>query len=259
MERKIKNIVILGSGNVATHLALALISKGYNIEQIFSRNLQNAQNLAHKVNATYINNLNALFPNADLYMLSVKDDALKKLVSASELRHKPMVHTAGSISSDIFKAYTQNFGVLYPFQTFSKERSVDFNKVPILVEASTDEFQASLTDLANALSEKVINAGSKERSMLHISAVFACNFTNHMYAIAYDLAQKNNIPFDLLKPLIKETAEKVSDLAPRDAQTGPAVRFDQAILEQHENFLQDVPELAELYKKISTSIQKFKA
>lgn len=259
MERKIKNIVILGSGNVATHLALTLFSKGYKIEQIFSRNLQNAQTLALKVNATYINKLSELNSTADLYILSVKDDALKSLVSDDALQHKPMVHTAGSISSDILKQYSSEFGVLYPFQTFSKERSVDFRSVPILIEANNDDFYTALSELANSLSDTVINAGSKERAMLHISAVFACNFTNHMYAIAYDLAQKNNLPFDLLKPLIKETAEKISDLTPRKAQTGPAIRFDQAILEQHERFLKETPELADLYKKLSTSIQKFKA
>jgi predicted short-subunit dehydrogenase-like oxidoreductase (DUF2520 family) len=255
VKREIVNIVLLGSGNVATHLGLHLLKSGYKIVQVYSRTELNAKKLAERLNTIYTSDLNHLNQQADLYILSVKDDVTEEIASHKILRNKPMVHTAGSIKADIFKAYTSEFGVFYPFQTFTKSREVDFSRIPILIEANTADLENALLIMADRLSNEVIKGNSEQRAMLHISAVFACNFTNHMYAIADDLLKNSGLSFDLLKPLIGETAEKVMSLNPAEAQTGPAVRFDSDIIDQQITRLNHEPVYREIYKRMSKSIQ----
>jgi len=255
MKREIINIVLLGSGNVATHLGLHLSKAGYKIVQVYSRTENNARELADRLKTTYTSDPDQINQQADLYLISVKDDSIATVASHKSLENKVLVHTAGSIKAGVFEPYTAEYGVFYPFQTFSKLREVSFKNIPVLVEASTADLENELLKLAKKLSEKVLKADSDQRAMLHISAVFACNFTNHMYAIADDLLKNSGLSFDLLKPLITETAEKVMIMNPADAQTGPAVRFDTNIMDQQMTKLNDEPVYREIYRKMSESIQ----
>ncbi|MFB6317589.1 Rossmann-like and DUF2520 domain-containing protein [Saccharicrinis sp. FJH54] len=256
MKREILNIVLLGSGNVATHLGLNLHKMGIRIIQVYSRTETNAKVLAQQLNASFTADLGSIENDADLYIIALKDNCIAEVVSDKRLKNKPMVHTAGSVGTDVFKDSTQQYGVLYPFQTFTKSREVSFKAIPVLIEASNPDFEYALMKLAGRLSDRVIQANSAQRAILHISAVFACNFTNHMYAVAEDLLQSSGLSFDLLKPLISETAEKVMMMRPVEAQTGPAVRFDSVILDQQMKKLKDEPVYQKIYGLLSESIQK---
>lgn len=255
MKREILNIVLLGSGNVATHLGLNLSKCGFNIIQVYSRSESNAKVLADRLNTTFTSDLNLINPDADLYIVSVRDNYIEEVASHKNLKNKPLVHTAGSVSLNVFKPFSSQYGVLYPFQTFTKSREVHFKTIPVLVEASNADLEDALSEIAGKLSDLVLKADSAQRAMLHISAVFACNFTNQMYAIADQLLKNSSLPFSLLKPLIFETAEKVMSYNPVSAQTGPAVRFDSKIVDQHIKKLENTPSYQEIYRMLSESIQ----
>jgi predicted short-subunit dehydrogenase-like oxidoreductase (DUF2520 family) len=166
-----------------------------------------------------------------------------------------LVHTAGSMPMDVWKGHAYRYGVLYPMQTFSKERKVDFASVSFFVEANGEADLALLKTMAGALSPKVYEATSAQRTSLHMAAVFACNFANHMYTLSARLLEKNGLPFDAMLPLIDETARKVHELHPKAAQTGPAVRGDENVMGKHLEMLADEPEIREIYRKISDSIR----
>ena len=204
-------------------------------------------------------------PDAQLYIVSLKDDALVELLPQIVAgKGKGLwVHTAGSIPMDIWKGHVERYGVFYPLQTFSKSRLVDFHEIPVFVEGSSvfvegssDEEVHFLKQIASALSRKVLEANSEQRRNLHLAAVFTCNFTNHMYALAEHLLQKHGLPFDAMLPLIDETARKVHELSPRLAQTGPAVRYDMGVIGKHLDMLADEPEMQQLYRLLSDDIHR---
>ena len=249
------NIVLLGSGNVATHLSAALDHAGYNISQVWSRSRANAKLLAERFHADYTDSLNDLDRGADLYIISVIDDAiptlvkdLSKLVDASK---GIWVHTSGTTSIHVFEGFLENHGVFYPLQTFSKSKPVDFKAIPLLVEASNNEVLESLKKIASKLSDRVEEATSDQRKSLHIAAVFACNYTNYLYAIAQELLEDHQLDFDLIRPLIKETADKIQTHNAKEVQTGPAIRGDVSIIKEHLTFLEDRNEWQEVYKLLS--------
>ena len=254
MKRSIEDtpIVFIGAGNLATNLAKALYHKGFRIVQVYSRTMESARTLAEKVEAEYTTDLQEISKDAKLYIVSLKDAALVDLLSqiTEGKQNSLLVHTAGSIPMSIWEGHAERYGVFYPMQTFSKQREVNFQEVPFFVEAKRPE------DVAATLSEKVYEASSEQRKSLHLAAVFICNFTNHMYALAADLLEKYNLPFDVMLPLIDETARKVHELAPRDAQTGPAVRYDENVMNNHLAMLVDSPTLQEIYKLMSKSIHE---
>ena len=256
MEKEKTAIVMVGAGNLATHLAKALYGKGYRIVQVYSRTLESARMLAEAVDAGYTNDLSALVTGADLYIVSLKDAAfverLSEIVAGREDAF--WVHTAGSIPMDVWKGRVPRYGVFYPMQTFSKQREVDFTDIPIFIEACSEEGEQFLMDIASSLSAKVCKATSAQRRCLHLAAVFACNFSNHMYALAAGLLEKYGLPFDAMLPLIDETARKVHQLDPRAAQTGPAVRYDRNVMDGHLQMLADEPVLGEIYRMLSDSI-----
>ena len=253
------SIVMVGAGNVATHLCKALKKAECNIKQVFSRTKESAVILAEKIDCLYTTDTESICSDADLYIVSLKDSVLNEILPRLVKRnHKALfVHTAGSVSIDIWKGLTERYGVLYPMQTFSKQREADFSNVHFFVEANNDCDVKLLKEVASLLSTKVFEASSEQRKYLHISAVFACNFTNHMYAICQRLLENNGLPFSSMLPLIDETANKVHHLSPIDAQTGPAKRYDTNIMEQHINMLENEPEIASLYKEISENIHKY--
>lgn len=260
MNRSIEDtpIVFVGAGNLATNLAKALYRKGFRIVQIFSRTEESARSLALQVEADYTTDLKELTGDAKLYIVSLKDAAFVELLPqiAEGKEHALLVHTAGSIPMSVWEGHTQRYGVFYPMQTFSKRREVKFDEIPFFIEAKTAEDVALLKAIAATLSDHVYEASSEQRKSLHLAAVFICNFTNHMYALAADLLEKYQLPFNVMLPLIDETARKVHELAPRDAQTGPAVRYDKNVIENHLAMLADLPALQEIYKLMSKSIHE---
>ncbi len=246
-------IVLMGSGNVATHLGKALHQAGHSIGQVYSRTVVHAQALAQQLHATPITDLCELDRSADWYILSIKDDALLPLIEQLPVLEGLVTHTAGSVPLAILSRF-QHHGVFYPFQTFSKSTEVDFKTIPLLVEGNAGQTANTLLQLAQEISDKAQFASSDQRGQLHIAAVFACNFVNHMYALADDLLKSHQLPFDLLIPLIKETAAKMEQLSPQLSQTGPASRNDQQIIQKHIQSLEDQPHHQELYKTLTKSI-----
>lgn len=252
------SIAFVGAGNLATNLAKALYRKGFRIVQVYSRTQESAQGLAQAVEAEYTTELSALTKEAQLYIVSLKDAAFVELLPqmVAGRGNALWVHTAGSIPMDIWQGHVERYGVLYPMQTFSKRREVDFGQIPFFVESPSEEDTLLLKAIAAALSQRVYEAGSEQRKNLHLAAVFTCNFTNHMYALAAELLKKHNLPFDTMLPLIDETARKVHELEPLAAQTGPAIRYDENVINGHLQMLADEPEMQELYRKISEDIHR---
>lgn len=253
---KIKNIVLIGAGNVGTQLAYAFESAGLQIIQVYSRSVESAEKLANALYTDFTTNSKEIILDADLYVISVTDDAVELLANEMIFNDKLVVHTSGSLPMDVLTGISSNFGVFYPLQTFSKTRKADFKSIPICVEANTLENENRLLELGNSISENVLSVKSEERKVLHLAAVFACNFPNFMYAIAEQIIANNKLDFKLLKPLIKETAAKVQSIDPVDAQTGPAKRGDEKIMDQHIKLLKDSPGFKDIYKLISSEIQK---
>jgi predicted short-subunit dehydrogenase-like oxidoreductase (DUF2520 family) len=246
-------ISIIGSGNAAWHLAKRLFACGYSINAVFSRNLANAKLLAEQVEAKAVNKIEQI-PPSDLYLFSVKDNAYSELIASFSKTTAVCVHTSGSLEMGILAKLSDNYGVLYPFQTFSKNKSVDFQNIPICVEASNPQVEKALLNTANNLSPIVHLLNSQQRAYLHLAGVFACNFTNGLYAIAEQIAKQQQIDFEILKPLILETARKIETLSPAEAQTGPAKRNDIAVMQKHIELLEN-PKWKELYKLLSEIIK----
>ena len=248
------NILFLGSGNVATHLALAIHKTEHQIVQVYSRTKASAAALGNRLGVPYTHLVDEIMQDADLYIYAVSDDALESLVSLNIAPQAMHVHTAGSVAMDIFKGYKKHYGVLYPLQSLSKDKTVDFQQVPLLLEASDEVVKQALDVLAKEISGQVHHYNTEQRLKIHLAAVFANNFVNHLFHIASDIMESSDIDFNLLKPLIKETIEKISHLSPAEAQTGPAKRNDQKIMKQHMEMLKDQPKLQNLYRELSQMI-----
>ncbi len=249
-------ISIIGSGNVATHLAKAMQKSGLQVVDIFSKTPEHAAVLASTCNARAVTQLADLNQDIDLLLLAVNDDALKDLALQVDSLAIPVLHTSGSTSIDILKSAHHSYGVLYPLQTFSKTKSIVIKEVPFFIEASDEAIKHQLIELCNTLGVSYQQITSAQRMSLHISAVFACNFSNYMYSIAEELLKSNGLEFDLLKPLIAETAEKIKQMSPKDAQTGPAKRNDHITIQKHIEALKDQPDWQMLYKALSEGIKK---
>jgi predicted short-subunit dehydrogenase-like oxidoreductase (DUF2520 family) len=248
-------IVIIGSGNLATQLALALKDANHTIVKIFSRTETHAQELADKIGCAYTASLGAVLSDADCYILAVKDDALAAL-AATLCASRPnalFLHTAGSMPMSVFEGHASQYGVLYPMQTFSKNRRVNFREIPCFVEASSSEALATIRTLAASISDHVVDCDSEKRKKMHLAAVLACNFTNHCYRLAERVLEAEQIDFRLFLPLIEETARKVRTLSPKDAQTGPMVRYDQNVMDMQMAMLSDA-RTREIYRLMAESI-----
>jgi predicted short-subunit dehydrogenase-like oxidoreductase (DUF2520 family) len=248
------NIVLIGAGNVATQLGIALQENGFPIVQVYSHTLTSAEILGKKLQTAYTNQLKDIRPDADMYLFAVKDSVLPEVLKNLPAFSGLWVHTAGSIPLDVFAGYAKRYGVLYPLQTFSKNRKVSFDTVPLFVEANHPADENWLEEIAFTLSNRVIRLTSEKRKHLHLAAVFACNFTNHLYAEAAQILEKQDLPWDVLLPLIEETAAKVKDLHPKEAQTGPAVRYDKNVIDKHLEMLKNDPGKQETYRMLSQRI-----
>ncbi|MDP3468914.1 MAG: DUF2520 domain-containing protein [Daejeonella sp.] len=248
------NIVILGSGNVATHLGRAFKMAGQDITQVWSRDITHASALADTLAAEPIDNMFDLNRSADLFIIAVKDEAIRELALELKLADQLLVHTSGSTGLSALDGASTKVGVFYPLQTFSKIKSVDFRQIPIIIEANAPEVLTSIRAVADRLSENVIELNSEQRKTLHVAAVFACNFTNHLFGLAQELLEEKGLDYELLKPLIEETLSKIEMNDPVSVQTGPAIREDQATIQAHLEVLKPNPALSELYTKLSQSI-----
>ena len=253
-ENAIHTVVIIGAGNVATHLAMALYQAEVNISQVISRNPESAEKLSELVHAGFTTDWKELDTGADLYILSVPDDVIPEILDKNLWKDKILVHTAGSVSLDIFKNYTDFYGVFYPLQTFSKNKEVDFSQIPLCIEANSQGVFNNLEELASKISERIYHVNSEQRQKLHLSAVFACNFTNHLWSISEQLLNEDRLGFEMIKPLIGETYHKAMKQSPYQAQTGPALRNDQNTLKKHEKALEKHPELKKLYTELCLAL-----
>src|ERR1700749_1527061 len=249
-------ITIIGSGNVATHLAAAFKNAGHNIVQVYSLDMHNASLLAYHVKAEAIDNLEQINPETDMFVIAVKDDVIEQIALVLAKYQKLIVHTSGATDLQVLLNYTQNAGVFYPLQTFSKTRELNFNIVPLCIEGANEHITSQLNELAYTITQNVYRINSAERKTLHLAAVLACNFPNYLYYLAQQLLANQKLPFDLLRPLILETAEKVQEHLPASVQTGPAVRNDEKTMASHLQQLAEKPELQELYKLLSQGIIK---
>lgn len=246
-------VVFIGAGNLATQLALSLYNKAYNITQIYSRTTESATTLARLVNAEYTTHIEQITSDADIYIFSVKDSVLEELISNINKNNGIWLHTAGSIPLSIFEGKVDNFGVFYPFQTFSKERNINFSEVPIFFEANNAENEQKLEEIASSISNKTFKLDSDRRKYLHLTGVFACNFVNHLYYISENILKVQGIPFSAIVPLIEETASKVKSVNPYHAQTGPAIRMDMNVIDKHLALLTE-DRMKEIYEIMSQSI-----
>lgn len=266
-------IVFLGSGNVATHLSQALNRSTLNeVVQVYSPTAENARSLAGKLSCGYCTDINDVDVNADIYVCSVKDSVqqqvwmeLKRRFVDSDIdvADRIVVHTAGALAmdgEDGLSSVFSNCGVVYPVQSFSKQRAVDLSHTPFLIEATIPSTLEKLRELVATVSDRCYDATTKQRNALHPAAVFASNFANHMYAIANRLMEKNGLPFEILIPLIQETAQKVMEVTPVAAQTGPAVRGDEVVMRKQKNGLMaDGNDIElEIYRLVSQNIQAYR-
>ncbi|PJJ79487.1 Rossmann-like and DUF2520 domain-containing protein [Mucilaginibacter auburnensis] len=249
-------ISIIGSGNVATHMAAALKNAGHNIVQVYSRDMQNAALLAYHVKADAINDLQNISPETDLFIIAVKDDAIGRVAEQLAVYDKLIVHTSGATDMYALLAFTDRAGVLYPLQTFSKVKEVNFRQVPLCIEGADEAITKQIEELAQSISNNVYRVDSAQRKILHLAAVFACNFPNYLYEVARQLLNNNQLDFNLLRPLILETAEKVQERLPAQVQTGPAVRNDVGTMNNHLQLLTEQPHLQEIYRLLSQGIIK---
>ena len=233
--------VLIGRGRLATNLQRALLESGHEVVSINSRTLD------------------GLPLSADVFVIAVKDSALSEVIcNATKGRENQLfVHTAGSMSLSLFERYTTRYGVFYPMQTFSKERLADFADIPIFLEANSPETLTTLNALAASISRSVYNLSTEERKYLHLAAVFACNFVNHCYDMAATVLEQHGLPFSVMLPLIDETARKVHELHPRQAQTGPAVRYDENVIRMQSELLAEKPELQRIYLQLSENIHQY--
>ena len=252
-------ITMIGSGRVATQLALALHTQ-HQIVQVYSRNLQHAQRVADKVHTQAIDQVEQLNSQTDLVIIAVSDQAIEPIIQSIKvyLPQCLIVHTSGSTALSIIEHHHKRAGVFYPLQTFSFEREVNWSETPLFVEASQQQDVELLTTLANSLSNNVYQYSSKQRQTLHLAAVFACNFSNYCYDMAQQIVDAEQVDFSLLYPLMLETAEKATHNNPQQMQTGPAMRGDQNILNLHTQLLAafNRADLAQVYALMSEGICK---
>lgn len=249
-------VSIIGSGNVAWHLALQLEKAGNFVEYIWSRNSKNAQKLVSKLfQGNVAKSLNFSQAKSEIFIIAISDDAIEEIVEQIILPENAIIcHTSGSKSISVLNAINVEKGVFYPLQTFSKSQDIDWKNIPICIEATNEYSDLTLTGLAKTLSNYVYFLDSDQRKKLHLAAVFACNFSNHLYVIAQQLLENADIPFEILHPLIKETANKACFNNPVDVQTGPAIRNDKLTITNQIEVLEASPEWQKIYKLFTKEI-----
>lgn len=256
-EFMISDVIILGSGNVAEHLVRAFLKTDIKVRQIFSKNIVSGKALSGIANCSFTNIISDVINSADLYVFAMNDAANTEISQKLIIdKDRILVHTAGSLSMNIFKNRTKNYGVLYPFQTFSKEISLDFSTVPVCIEASNEETLNVLKELSSSLNCKHYEINESKRSILHLSGVFVSNFMNHCVYLGNEILKNADIDTEIIKPLQDQSFYKISNFSAFESQTGPALRNDKISMQKHLEFLENDKNLYDIYRLLSQSIYK---
>jgi predicted short-subunit dehydrogenase-like oxidoreductase (DUF2520 family) len=259
--KEIRRISIIGAGNVATHLGLHLHICGFEIVNLLVRQVDEADlAFANAVSADICTDYAELRADTDLILIAVSDKAIedvsKELAKVTHLADILVVHTSGATPMRVLAAHNRYFGCFYPLQTFSRSREIDMYSVPICVAANDADCEQRLWDLGMRISKKVARIDDDQRADLHVAAVLVNNFTNHLFDLAAELCQRTGVNFDMLRPLISETVDKIDNLSPHEAQTGPARRGDMTTIARHQALIAQQPDLLHLYTVLSESILK---
>ncbi len=244
-------IVLIGSGNVAFHLAKAFTEAQIPVSQIFGRNTTELQKISEQFSIPFSTET---LTDGDLYIISVSDSSIAEVSALIKNENVLVAHTSGSVSREALSGNYRK-SVFYPLQTFSKSKNLDYSKIPFFIDAENKNDEDILKNLASKISKNVMLANDEKRKYIHLTAVFACNFVNHLYARAKEISDSQNIPFDYFLPLIDETTQKIHELEPKLSQTGPAIRNDEKVLKLHESLLTDEEKL-KIYKTLNESIKK---
>jgi hypothetical protein len=247
-------VVMIGSGNVATIFSRLIKRGGHTVLQVISKQLPNAKTLATELNCDFSDNYGALNRTADIYIIAISDDSLNKLDNPFTVSDKLVVHTAASVSKDVLQNISTNYGVLYPLQSLRKEIP-DTAAIPLLIDGNSDHAIQLIRDLALSISPIVSKANDEERLKLHIAAVIANNFSNHLFSLTEEFCKNEKVDFKLLLPIINETARRLTTYSPTDVQTGPAIRNDDSTIDKHLALLANYPKLKNLYRLITDSIR----
>lgn len=244
-------IVIIGSGNVAYHMAKAFTKNGISPIHIFGRNEKELSRISEELHIPYSTDH---LKDADLYIICVSDNSVEEVSKMITKENCLVAHTSGSLPKEILTGSYRKAS-FYPLQTFSKSKELDYGKIPFFIETENEEDKKLLFELASQVSSNVMESDHEKRKYIHLTAVFACNFVNHLFSRAKEISDSQEIPFDYFLPLIDETVQKIHEIEPKQAQTGPAVRNDLRILQLHEQLIKDEESL-EIYKTMNHSIQK---
>jgi predicted short-subunit dehydrogenase-like oxidoreductase (DUF2520 family) len=254
MDTNISNITIIGTGNVAYHLAKAFLASGGATIRVVARSAGSARRFSDALPVKVVISGEMQREETDLFILAVSDDGIASAAKSLDFGEALVVHTSGSVPMDILETVSANTGVFYPLQTLTFGQDADFSQVPILIESNSNRNSILLRDLASKISKKVYDADSETRAMIHLAAVFASNFTYHMYTVASRILASKDLPADILKPLILETARKAVDQPADEAQTGPAARNDLEVLSRHRTMLSGHELYGRIYDLLSESI-----
>ncbi len=249
-------VVLIGAGNTATILGRLMKESSHQIVQVYGRTAATTEALAKQIGATYCIDAGKLDTSADLYVLAVSDEAVAEVAGQLVLHNKLVVHTAGSVSKDVLKQASRNYGVLYPLQSLRKEMK-ELPLIPLLVDGNTSDDLTLIYDFAQSLSNQVQKANDEERLRYHLAAVMVNNFSNHLYSLVHDYCKKTGTDFNILLPLIQQLPGRLTDDKPQDLQTGPAIRRDQATINKHLQLLSDYPQVKNLYALFTESIQEY--
>ncbi len=250
-------ISIIGTGNVAYHLGKRLLEKGVKINQIIGRNAAHTEGVARILNTLFEADFNKIKADSDIYIIAVSDSAIDSVAQKTSqvLDNQIVVHTSGSIPSTILKPYFKNYGSFYPLQTFSKESQPDFDSIPIFINANSKKSENKLLALGKKIANNLHHLDDDKRIIVHIAAVFVNNFTNSLFQIGHDILKKENLPFDILQPLMLETVLKIKNHEPSEMQTGPAKRGDLVTIQKHIDYLKkEAPQLVSIYELLTKNI-----
>jgi predicted short-subunit dehydrogenase-like oxidoreductase (DUF2520 family) len=247
-------MVVIGSGNVAFHLVKAFSKKGIKVLQVLAHNEKTARSLSKTFSVPFILDPSMLFKEADLYLLTVQDDKIRETASGLHLVDQLLVHTSGFSSIDMLSGTSSRTGVLWPLQTFSAGRILDYKNIPFFIEGESEEIAELLSQFAGLVSKRVMVTDSSTRQKIHLAAVIASNLANQLYSISASILERQDIPFGVLAPLILETASKAGKQHPFQSQTGPAVRNDIRVIEKHLELLRDDPAFRDIYRLITENI-----
>lgn len=248
-------IVFLGSGNIAHFFAPVLSRKGHDIVQVYSRTLTHASSLAALTGSAVTDDLTAIDPDADVYILAIKDDALAEVAAQLSFEGKTVIHCAGAVSLDVLQQVSANRAVIWALYSVRKHNLPERSDVPLIVEGSNEQALDMAYRIASDISDRVLKTDYTHRQMLHLNAVFVNNFTNHLLTIAQKICEQHQLPFDILQPIIRQTLEQTEKILPSESQTGPAIRHDEATIAKHLELLAAYPGWQEVYASISKSIQ----